>query len=140
MRFRRITHKVQLYVNFPEKMEQISTLCEETGNSDTVLIVSTEIFTTGRQPKHGSSFGKEWTGKDAVIRYVYYRHREGMKGIHVLVSIRSDVRVTGCWLECRTARIHGEGKYFRRLLWKEKVRLKVRKYVPTLPRKDKVHT
>jgi hypothetical protein len=96
MRFRRITHKVQLYVNFPEKMEQISTLCEETGNSDTVVIVSTENVTTGRQAKHGSSFGKGWMGTDAVIRYVYYRHREGIKGIHMLVSISSDVRVTAC--------------------------------------------
>ncbi|CAB4019275.1 Hypothetical predicted protein [Paramuricea clavata] len=45
-------------------------------------------------------------GEDSEIRYVHYRHREGMKEIHVLVSITSDVPVTSCWLESPTDRVH----------------------------------
>jgi hypothetical protein len=87
-------------------MKQISRLCEETSYSDTVLIVSTENFIANRQAKHRIRFGKGWMGKDAKIQYVYYRHREGIKGIHVLVSISSRALVTNCWLECPTNRIH----------------------------------
>ena len=83
---RRMDFCVQLYFNCPEKMEQISRMCEETNNEDMMLIVSTGSG-NNKIASHIIKFGQGWMGKDAEIRLVDYGHREGVRGIFVLVTI-----------------------------------------------------
>ena len=45
-------------------------------------------------------------GRDAEIQYVHYRYHEGIKGIHVLITLRIHIRVVDSWLEFPADLIH----------------------------------
>jgi hypothetical protein len=87
-------------------MERISGFLDNTDRSDMSLVVCVRNWLSGHMAKHEIKFGKGWMGRNAGIKYVRHRYTGNLKGVHILVSVASEVTVWDCWLKSSVDRIH----------------------------------